>query len=748
LTQKVTGIVGSGALVGPLGPPSNRADARPPGLSSAPDALGLLKALRRRWALAIFGGLFCAGLAGMGAFFFFPATKYKAQSMVYVSSHRPKEIFETRETLTDYKTYQDTQTILITSRRVLGAAIKNPNVARLPSVLKEEDPIGTLAGRIKVEFPRGGEILSITMPGDDPKELAVLVNAVTDAYLKQIVQQEKTDRVARLERLKSLFGRYQKELQEKRRDYRELAESVGPNDVQSSSIKQQLAAEQMGQLKHELLQLQTDIRQSRIRLKVLEGRPPQKITPQVVSGLAMINQMVENDPQVIQLGQKLANASKLLAHSKAVAKKGSDPSVKHWEQEVALAGAALENRRRALGRQFQAGENPAMEVPAPSELDETRQYLEILAGQEKLLKEQISDMDRDTRTLNVKSIDLHWNEDDIALASEVAKTVGTEVQAMIVELEAPSRIRLIEWAEPPTLTDPSRKSKMAGGVALGGFAAFLGLLSLWEFRSRRIDTVEEVVNGLGINLVGSLPALPARRQSAKQLSAQQQLLIESVDAVRTMLLHLSGRDSLQVLMVTSAMKGEGKTSLSCHVATSLARAGRKVLLIDCDLRNPSTHRVLNEVPVPGLCEYLRGEISADEAVRSTEIGMLHFIPAGQCDPLAVDSLPRDQFRHLLATLRARFDFIIVDSSPLLCVPDSLIISQHVDAALFSILREVSRVPYVYAAYERLSTLGVRILGAVVAGVHDATRGYEYQQYAGRSVTALSRSNESQSSTSG
>ena len=105
---------------------------------------------------------------------------------------------------------------------------------------------------------------------------------------------------------------------------------------------------------------------------------------------------------------------------------------------------------------------------------------------------------------------------------------------------------------------------------------------------------------------------------------------------------------------------------------------------------------------------------------------LFLIPAGRCDPAAIELLSQDRLPQLFLALRDRFEFIIVDTAPVLLVTDSLIISQHVDSVIFSILREVSQIPPVYAACERLSSLGVRIFGAVVSGI--AQSSYVYRSY--------------------
>ena len=190
--------------------------------------------------------------------------------------------------------------------------------------------------------------------------------------------------------------------------------------------------------------------------------------------------------------------------------------------------------------------------------------------------------------------------------------------------------------------------------------------------------------------------------------------------MRAVLLHASRTDAISVVMVASAIKGEGKTSVACHLATSLARAGRKTILVDGDLRSPACHRVF-DVPIgPGLCDMLRGEISFEDAVPLR--GRTEGQPVGPAEagrsrsPLAVQALARDGLQSLLGELKRRYDFVVVDSAPVLLVADSLLVGQSVDAVIFSVMREVSRLPMVYTAYERLAALGVRMLGAVVTGV--------------------------------
>jgi polysaccharide biosynthesis transport protein len=118
---------------------------------------------------------------------------------------------------------------------------------------------------------------------------------------------------------------------------------------------------------------------------------------------------------------------------------------------------------------------------------------------------------------------------------------------------------------------------------------------------------------------------------------------------------------------------------------------------------------------PGFSEVLRGELMATDTIRPTSVSRLWLMPAGHWDAHAVQALAQESVRDMFSSLKEHYDFIIVDSCPVLPVADALLLGQHVDAVIFSILRDVSRVPTVYSAQQKLNNLGIRTLGAVVIG---------------------------------
>src|SRR5262249_10511626 len=133
---------------------------------------------------------------------------------------------------------------------------------------------------------------------------------------------------------------------------------------------------------------------------------------------------------------------------------------------------------------------------------------------------------------------------------------------------------------------------------------------------------------------------------------------------------------------------------------------------------------------PGCCEVLRTEIDPADAVQRTRMDRLSLLPAGQFDNQALSALAQTGLEPLLESHRRQFDFIIVDSSPVLRVADRMQIAPHVDGVIFSVLHNVSQLPRVHAARQRLVGLGIPVLGAVVLGTEEESGGYGYR-YNGR-----------------
>lgn len=704
-----------------------------PALSMTPDATALWKALRRRWLLAGCLGIVFATMAALSAWQLVPSTKgkYTARTTLEVAATAPRVMFNTSEVRSDFASYQRKHLALIRSRLVLGVALRQPEVAELEVVRDQADPVFWLEKALKVDFQTAPEVLTISMSGNNSDELLLLVRAVKEAYFQEVVQKEENQRRAHFEELKKLKKSYDEDLKQKLDAFTKLAENAGSDDAQTLKFKHRYAIEQLALAEKELMQLQFKLGEARSELKVQQARDRSR-AEQAVSE-ALVAKTVEKDPGVQPLVAKVAKIEEdirqttLLVNPSTVERATQKQRAEVESLRAELAAARL--RLTPVVRD-QLREQARHDGIANIDLLEAR--IAILTEHESWLNEVRNRLKLETSNINTSSLNVTSLQGDIARIESTQKTVAAEVEHLSVELRAPSRVRVMEEV---TLipTPEGRKQLLAtAGAWVVGFVLVLSAVSLWEFRARRIQSPEEVVDRLGLKVVGTLPQLPNPAQAALGPNASgtpwQALLTESVDLISTMLLQAASTEGLGTIMVTSALPGEGKTSLATQLAASLARTGRRTLLIDADLRRPVIHQLFGVPLEPGFSGLLRGEVEIPDAIQTSQLDRLWLIPAGRRDARASNSLGGEVARNLFQQLRKYFQFIVVDSCPVLAVADTVRIGQHVDAVVFSILRDVSRLPAVHAAQQRLAAFNIRILGAVVNGTVSHSYPDSYSSY--------------------
>jgi len=358
--------------------------------------------------------------------------------------------------------------------------------------------------------------------------------------------------------------------------------------------------------------------------------------------------------------------------------------------------------------------------------------VEILRKQEQLLREELEKYSQTVKDIGTSSYELEMMKDEVEQVAKISEKVGGEMEALRIELQSPTRVTLLQEAEVPQLRDMGRKKSLAGVAGIGGFGLVLLAMAVIEFHTRRITDPQDISQTLALDLLGTLPAMPKsgwkfwQRPTAGRLAIWNNALIEAVDSVRSILLH--GEDGIrrQVLLVASANSGEGKTTFACQLAGSLARAGRKTVLVDFDLRRPRVHELMQTPLELGLSELLSDQLQVDTVVHRTSEPKLDVIPAGRVTDEALHAIARNGADTLFRQLRQDYEFVIVDSSPILYVADGGAIGRNVDGAILAIRSHVSRMPVVAVACERLEMLGINLVGAVMVGVRaDVSGGYGY-----------------------
>jgi capsular exopolysaccharide synthesis family protein len=692
--------------------------ARPAALSAQPNVAGLLIALRRRWLLATFLGLLVAPAAAAAVWVMRPIT-FTAKTTLHVKSTPDKIMFELPESRGDFSNYQRVQVALVKSRLVLNSALQDPKVESLPMVQREADPVAWLERSIQADFSTAPEILRISMTGEDPISLPMIVDAVRRAYLHEIVQKETRARQARLDKLREMFADNDGILRGKRDTLKRMATSLGSQDKKLLAVTQEFSAQHLRELQSELLKRESELRTTQLELVA------QMTREKATSGASIPDRTLEDqlklDATILRLQKEIADHEADIAafedRSPAPQKEaGYQRAVKALE----TAKASLSKRRDELRPQIVGKVRGTLHDDQQVLTTQLNNRVAFLIELKDVLAKEIEARTKDVNSFKLEVVDLEWLQDEILNLDTFNKEVTRQMTALQVEIQAPPRVTELEEAIVAPAQTESSRMRMAGGAGAGAFLAALFGVAFLEFRRRRVNDADEVVQALRMRLVGQLPLVPRRALLGRSTSARnlewQNRLTESVDAIRTTLLNAARLEGLRRVMVTSAVGGEGKTLLSCHLAVSLARAGCKTLLIDGDLRRPSVHKLFNLAVENGLSDLLRGEVQSSDITNPGPLDGLSVITAGHSDRQAIQMLSRDRLGEILRQLSNEYEFVIIDSAPVLPVADAQLIGQHVDGVVLSVMRHVSRLPSVYAACERLSMLGVRILGAVVNGM--------------------------------
>ncbi len=301
-----------------------------------------------------------------------------------------------------------------------------------------------------------------------------------------------------------------------------------------------------------------------------------------------------------------------------------------------------------------------------------------------------------------------------------------------------SSVHVVDNADVPV--NPSQpRVRLNEGLGLGaGLLIGLGLAFLLEALDTNLRTMSEIEQGLQLPLIAAIPSvvggdlLPSsfREHAMSKGASSWSRIAEALRGLRTSILLSSPGSPPKVLMITSSRPAEGKTSVSCLTAITLALNGSRTLLIDADLRRPSVHARFKIPKQIGLSSVLSGKLGFREAVVPwQDLPNLHIMSSGPVPPLPSELLGSKQMEKLLEELRAEYDFVVIDTPPVLTVTDASILARLTDATIL-ILRygQVQR-QVVSRCLDLLDRSGAHLLGVAVNAVNFESP--EYAEYYGR-----------------
>ena len=719
-------------------------------------------ALRRRWKLALPIGLCLAALAGTAAWMMI-VPKYTAAAFLRIRSDDRTLIFETADQAggghRNFSLYKNTQKQMMVTPFVLNAALRSEGVSSLPEIRAQADPLFWLQEQLQVSFPADGEIMRVSMSTTSPAASVQLVNAVVGAYMDEVVVSERNERLQRLDNLERVHAEAESKVRNKQAELKQLAAALGTSDSDSLTVAQQSALEQFGIMQEKLSSIQFELMKAEGEMDIARqmqqaakeaaevaaadaeqaladasqpageiDEPPLFVAPsgnvtRLEEEVALLQARVRSltasvgarHPSVEPLQEQLQIKQELLKQQRAVDAKRIAAIREEHEKKLAQRQA----QRQVVSRGSTTSRSGS-HVGQFYDMAEIATRIGVLKKQEEIVREKVDALETETRQLGRSSIDVELMRSEIVGLQGVLRRVGEEIERTSIELKTSSRVNLVSKAETAEAPSPKKRFALTAFGGMTGLLAPFALCVVWDVRRKSVDEVDAVTEALALSSLGTVPLVgdPLGR-SKRRLNARRQRqrieLNESIDSMAAMLLHRSRLEGHQAFMISSAMPAEGKSTVSCQLAQSLARSGKRVVLVDFDLRRPTIHRYLDLEQSPGVGELLLGESDLNEAIQTSEQANLSYLTAGVQRGHLHELATSGAIENLFEKLQASFDLVIVDSSPVLPVVDSRIVGTFCDGVILTLIRDASRIPAAAKACELLKSYGVRVLGTVVIG---------------------------------
>jgi tyrosine-protein kinase Etk/Wzc len=547
---------------------------------------------------------------------------------------------------------------------------------------------GLMAGIRAVEMGKGTNILRLSYQDPSPARARDIANALAQAYQGQSVS-SKTREAGKtvdfinqqLSGLKTALDQTEQDLQEYKVESGLV--TLGP---EGGSLIQKLVSLEQQKADLSLKRKRLDYAVDEVRRALRQG---QSYNPTVIDSIPLSRETAA------RLAELEAERKSLLGDFTE-----AHPAVLGIQQQIRKAQEALLSAYQAGLKDLQLAEGDLATTLAGFE-----QQLEGIPQAELELAKR-------TRVNKVN-------------AELYTFLLQKQQEARIAQASTLSGVEIIDPAFTPKWPiKPNKRKNLLLGLVLGLMLG-VGVAFFLDYLDDTVKDAEEVRQQLGLPVLGIVPRIAAdsKDQGAMLISrlAPKSPPVEAFRALRTGLHFAAARDQRKILMVTSSLPNEGKTTISANMAVVLAQTGSRVLLLGCDLRNPGLYDMFGTARAPGLTDVLTG--GAKNYVHRVPGTTLDLINAGTVPPNPAELLGSERMKKFLAYVRERYDYVVIDAPPVLPVTDAQILSQLVDDVM--IVVEPCRVPR-KAARRMVETL--RAVEAHIIGValnDKSGKGFKY-----------------------
>jgi capsular exopolysaccharide synthesis family protein len=699
-------------------------------LNDAPEEAGrapgqsymeLWRIARRRKSLILLGAV--GGLV-LGALYYAMAHPvYESKAQLLVIRKRPADVPGLSALRTEgNEDYLSTQAGILRSPLIAGRAIQEHDLASLPGVRNSGDPTGAIAAQLRAtRDPKDlrNSILEVSYRCGDEQSSAIVLTGVLDSYQKFLDEAYSNVRNQAVKLMSEARDKLAKELDAKESVYRKFRHEQpillmrGQNG--SSFNGDQLLLIHARQMDRKVRRQEIEDRLQAIDQALKDGRSREELTAMVAQAMVKSSDglAVDATGQLVNstLEDKLLPA--LLEEKMLLEDYGPNhPQVQAVRKKVELARSFV--------------------------LETLRQELNGLQSSEKVLADAFKEHADDAR----KSVDYEIEDD--GQKGEILR-LQQLYDITIKQLQDVDLLKDMGGFDAQTISPPSTRKVSPQGTTIFPLALLLGLAFgcgaayLAEVSDKTFRNAEDIRRRLALPVVGHIPRIQLKPQTLELIAASGSELdpmlaayhrpksreAEAYRGVRTALYFSTRGSGHRLIQVTSPSPADGKTTLAANLAVSIAQSGKRVLLIDADLRKPRQHTVFNVPDRVGLSAVIAGECDPVEAIHETAVPGLSVMPCGRVPPNPAELLTSPRFQEALGALGTQYDFVLIDTPPLLAVTDPSVVAARVDGVVLTLRITKNGRPQAERAKDILQTLGAPIFGVVVNGIGPAAGGYGY-----------------------
>ncbi|MBP6716044.1 MAG: polysaccharide biosynthesis tyrosine autokinase, partial [Acidobacteria bacterium] len=591
-------------------------------------------------------------------------------------------------------------------------ATADPKKVDLASGLPEETPeeaarVNALMGHVTVRPQQGTRLVTIEVVSRYPQFAADAANAFADEYVTQNLDSRTAEIKLKKKQYEEQRDRVQIQLEAQQRMYIDaqkntpsgvyVSPAVLAGTLSESRNDVTRAANESAKAKSEFERL------SKVNLSDMDAV---MLAARTVPGLS-------NDPSVLNLLTDISTRQKERSRLKSEQGWGDNhPRIVAIDSDITSTKEQVKQRLVGI-------------------IDGARLALASAQDSERRFREAFDDQNKTANIQATQGISLEMLQGQITGRQELLTALQKNVEEADVEASSTrnnvSKMESAQVPGSPFKPDPAKNMLMA---LLAGFVLALGLAFGLDYLDDTVKTPEDITRKLHVPFLGLVPAVRGEKQPVLSGPVPHDFG-ESYRALRTSLVFTSGGESTRVITVTSAQPLEGKTTTACNLAMVLAFGGSRVLLMDADMRRPGVHKALKINNTVGLSHLLVGQARVREAIQRTSDPNFCVMTAGRTPPNPSELLSSERMRQLIANLKqGPFDWVVIDTPPVLAVTDAVILTPLVDGVTFVVGAEMTRRRLAERAVHMIMASRPKVVGAVLNRVNFDRNKYYYSRYYG------------------